>query len=191
MRSLFGPASAEEPSAPQVIASAPSEEPAESPSPPPPGPELPLQNRLFSATERLAVALVERAEEEMLAKPAPGKEPPSLKELMAALAMAQDFLVKLPKLRPEDEEKDGAGVDALRQMMADPVLVVERLQANPKFITALKARGWLPPPVRPAHRPTKEQAADREAYAQRQRETAEDADEDDSELQNMLKGMPK
>lgn len=119
--------------------------------------------------------------------PEEGKAPPSMKELMAALAMAQDFLVKLPKLRPDDDNQEDTGIDAMRQLLEDPVLVVGRLIVNPKFIAALKGHGWLPPPAKLRGRPTKDEAIDREMYEIRQRETAEpDALGDDSELRRML-----
>lgn len=99
------------------------------------------------------------------------------------------LLVKLPKLKPEDEDED-AGVDILREAMTDPAKVVSRLQANPKFIAALKAKGWLPPPDKPHHRPTKDQVAQRAEYAARQKDLGDEygADDDDSELKSLLGG---
>lgn len=129
--------------------------------------------------------MVERAEKDLLSPPLEGRDPPTLKEMMAALAMAQDFLVKLPKLRPAEDDTDQAGIGLMRDMLADPAAVVERLHANAVFIKALRMKGWLPPPARPSHRPTREQAAHREEYQVRQREVDGPTD-DDSELSSML-----
>lgn len=129
--------------------------------------------------------MVERAEKDLLTPPPEGKDPPTLKEMMAALTMAQDFLIKLPKLRPADDDNDEAGISLMRDMLADPAAVVERLHANPVFMKAMKMKGWLPPPARPHHRPTRDQSAEREEYQARQREVDAPPD-DDSELSKML-----
>lgn len=134
-------------------------------------------------TERLAVKLLERAEQDQTAA---GAEKLSTKELQGMVTLAMDLLVKLPKLKPVTEEEDDGGVAALRDAMTDPAKVVERLHANPKFKQALKDRGWLPPPSKVPHRPTKEQQADRAAYEERQAEIAGDEPADDSELQRLL-----
>lgn len=185
MRSLLSPAPAAEPVAPPVTAPAPSVAHVQ-PSPDPPGPaQSALQVQLYSATERLALALVQRAERDLLKDPEAGKDGATVRELQTAVTFAMDLLVKLPKLKPEDPNKEDAGVDVLRQAMADPAAIVERLIANPKFIAALKAKGWLPPPPRPSHRPTKEQQLERIEYEAREREV-EAPPEDDSELRRML-----
>lgn len=114
-----------------------------------------------------------------------------MKLLMNIFEMCNGWLVKREKLKPEDPADEGAGVDVLRQMLEDPGAVVDRLHANPKFRQALKAKGWLPPPARPPHRPTREQQEERTAYEERQREMGPAADADDSELAAMLKGATK
>lgn len=186
MRSLLSPAPAEEVVAPLATAPANTEESAPA-SPRPPGAGRQLQATLYSTTERLAIALVERAEKD-LNTAADGKGP-SVRELQQAVEFAMGLLVKLPKLKPEDEDED-AGVDILREAMTDPAKVVSRLQANPKFIAALKAKGWLPPPDKPHHRPTKEQLAQRAEYAARQNDLGDEdgADDDDSALKALLGG---
>lgn len=185
MRSLLSPEPAEAPSAPEAIRPAPSVEPDESPNARPDGPAPgDLNRKLFMVTERLAVALMERAEKDLLQEKGDGAA--SVRELQQAVQFAMDLLVKLPKLKPEDEDNDDAGVGVLRAMLQDPVSVVDRLIANPKFIAAMKAKNWLPPPARPSHRPTNAQQAERAEYEARRREQ-ERPGEDDSELQRMLK----
>lgn len=185
MRSLLSRAPAEEPDAPPDTRPEPTAPAAAQPEQPQPGLDQPLQAQLYSATERLALALINRAEQELLTPPKEGGSPASVKELQAAVEFAMNLLVKLPKLKPEDADKEDAGVDMLRQALAEPAAVVERLIGNAKFTQALKAKGWLPPPARPAHRPTREQQAERVEYEARAREQ-EMPEDDDSELKRML-----
>lgn len=157
-------------------------EPAESPEPRRPGAEPDAHAALFSATERLAIKLAARAEELM------SQEAPDMKLLMQVFEMCNGWLVKREKLKPDEPEDEGAGVDILRKMMEDPAAVVERLHANPKFRVALKSKGWLPPPSRTPGRPTKDQQEERQAYEERVNEMGGHADSDDSQLAAMLKG---
>lgn len=187
MRSLLGHGNAAAPAAPPATTPRPTE--AHAPASPPPSGAAPgLQAKLYETTERLALALVERAEND-LANSAKGVEGPSAREIQQVLEFAMALLVKLPKLKPDDAAED-AGVDVLRLAMTDPAETAQRLQANPKFIEAMRDLGWLPPPPRPHHRPTKDQQAERQAYDKRLAEEpkAPPEDEDDSVLQGMLKG---
>ena len=134
----------------------------------------------------MALALVQRAEQELLAPPVEGKTAPRVKDLQEAVEFAMNLLVKLPKLKPEDD-KDDAGIDALREALADPGAVVARLIANHQFIAALKARGWLPPPPKLTGRPSKQHQAERVEYEARAAEVTA-PDEDDSVLRKMLNG---
>lgn len=189
MRSLLSPGPVAEVVAPPVTA--PASTAATAPeSPRPPGAGRQLQSTLYSTTERLAIALVERAERDLTT--AADGHGPSVRELQQAVEFAMGLLVKLPKLKPEDEDED-AGVDILREAMTDPAKVVARLHVNPKFIAALRAKGWLPPPDKPHHRPTKEQVAQRAEYAARLAAPDDEgsSDDDDSELQAMLGGRPQ
>lgn len=183
MRSLLSPAPAEERSDPAGIES-PSTAARAPADPPQAGPETSLQSKLYTVTERLAVALVERAEKELLVDRKDSDPALNIAELQKTVMFGMDLLVKLPKLRPADEE-EGAGVNVLREMMADPASVVDRLHGNAKFIEALEAKGWLRPVKNPSHRPTKAQQEERAAYEQRKREVTRPPD-DDSELARLL-----
>ena len=185
LRSLLSPEPAAEPAAPPDTRSRTTEEPTAPPTTPPPGPAPPdLQTQLYQSVERLALALVSRAERELLKEPKEGEAPVSMRELQSALTTGMDLLQKLPKLKPE--EADDSGVNVLREALQDPAGIVERLIANPSFIRALKEKGWLPPPARPHHRPSKAQVEEREAYEERKKQAA--PADDDSTLQSMLNG---
>jgi hypothetical protein len=189
LRSLLKPAPAADPGDPPVTAP----ESTGAPGPATPhqaGHAQQLQVRLYETTERLAIALIERAEKDLISPAADGKGP-SVRELQGVVEYCMNLLVKLPKLKPDDESED-AGVAVLQAAMTDPTKIVDRLQANPKFIDALRAKGWLPPPAKVNHRPTKEQVQQREEYAARKADLGEDTDEDeddDSELQRRLQAL--
>lgn len=185
MRSLLSRAHAEEPAAQPAIAQPNTAAPAPVVLPPIGPAQESLQAKLYETTERLALALMVRAEKDLEDTDAGGKGP-TVQQLRDTVEFAMALLVKLPKLKPDDE--DDEGVDILRQAMADPAKIVDRLQANPKFIEALRKKGWLAPPVKINHRPTRAQAAEREEFAARLAEQARDLPEDDDDtiLQKML-----
>jgi hypothetical protein len=170
---------------PEVTAPAPS--PAAPASSPPPGAAPDVEGKLFNATERVALRLMERSEELLKG------ENPDIKVLMQALSMGQDWLVRRSKLKPESTEAEDEAVSSLKAMLDDPAKVVERLHGVPAFQKAMRAKGWLPPPEKINHRPNKEQAAERAEYARRGRieENETPAAEDDSELQRMLRSGVK
>lgn len=195
MRSLLNRGFGEAQSAPPATPSSPIEASA-SPEAPQDGPEENAEEELFQVTRRLAVSMAKKAEKDLLA---PGDNSASLRDIMRAMEIAQEFLTKLPKMRPASSKEDD-GVAALRAMTQDPEQVVERLIGNVKFQEALKGHGWLPPPPGLKQRPTKAQAAERIAYEERQRQLAPQPantppravqDEDDAELQRLLKGGSK
>lgn len=101
--------------------------------------------------------------------------------------LAENWLIKSRKLwPPETNEDEGVGVTNLREWMNDP----ENIQA---METMFKARGWLPPVPKKPGRPTKAEAAARQAFKeQKQALKAAEFQEDDSTLQALLKGkIPK
>lgn len=193
MRSLLNRGFGEAQSAPPATPSSHIEA-SEPPEKPQAGPEENAEEELFQVTRRLAVAMAKKAEKDLLA---PGDNTASLRDIMRAMEISQEFLTKLPKMRPAGDKEDD-GVAALRAMTQDPEQVVERLIGNIKFQEALKSHGWLPPPPSVKTKPTKAQAAERSAYQERERQlnpkpvSAPVADDgDDAELQRLLKGGSK
>lgn len=117
----------------------------------------------------------------------PAGERPALKEQLAIFATAEGWLSRRERYKPKEETEDDAGIRLLREMMADPAKVVDRLHANPTFREALAAKGWLEPPARPRHRPSKKAVAHRKAYDERVTELTDQASgAEDGELRRRL-----
>lgn len=141
-----------------------------------------MKARIHAALDRAALAMIEVLED--TSKDEQGRAKVSLRDRMAAMSQATDWLNRREKLGA-DGEKDDAGIDALRDLMSDPESVVERLQVNPAFIAALRKRGWLPPEPKLKGRPTKPEAELRAERGRRETMAKREVG-DDSILQELL-----
>lgn len=173
-------------------------EPSKAPGPvnieaksPPPGAEKGVEDRLFKAMDSAAMHLLETLEDR--SKDDKGNDKVDMNTRIRVFTLAQDWLLKRQKAKPDDPSNDDEGVQILRQMMDDPARVVGRLKENPIFVGALIKAGWLPPLGKKSGRPTQAEAAARRVWEQEKDKRLEPVrhDADDGDLQAALRGNPQ
>lgn len=147
-----------------------------------------IETKLFNAMDTAAMHLIRVLEDETTTGEGDEKRPTiDLKTKMACFDKAQEWLTKRPKMRPGASSSETEGIDRLRDMMADPVQMVDRLLADPACVTELKGRDWLPPPPRKPGRPTIAESAHKaQAKARRKGAPEMRPDDDDSKLSKMV-----
>ncbi len=140
--------------------------------------------RMFNAADKMALAMVEWLEGYDKKELAPSQ----LKMVMDAFSTVTQWLSRRQKLRPPEDASGTEGVDMLREMMNDPEKIVDRMHADPRFRAALKKHGFLGPPVKKPKggRPSKEEAADKDAYEKRMAILNPSEAADDSQLARMI-----
>lgn len=116
----------------------------------------------------------------------------SPKAMKEALDLGERLLKQRKQLAESRASEDGAGIDALQDLM-DPARAVERFYKDPLFVDALKARGWLPPAPKP--RPGQRAAETRMQAEERDRRRRQISgepppEEDDSGLRAMIGAAP-
>lgn len=102
----------------------------------------------------------------------------TLREQMALFDRAERWIDKRRRqLQESGDDGDTSGVDALRQLMADPTEVCDRMLADKAVVAELKSRGWIAPAGKRG--PGRPRSA---GFA----EASSPDDEDDSFLRNQL-----
>lgn len=124
---------------------------------PPPGPGTDVATLLYEAMDRAALAFLSILEDEEA----------DINQKMRVFTQAQDWLGKREKFRPTGPDAGSEGIEMLRSMLDDPVKTIDRILSDKKCYEELEIRGWLPPPPKPAHRPTDAQAKARRRYEAR------------------------
>lgn len=148
-----------------------------------------IEQQLYDAMDKAASHLIQVLEDDSTTT-VDGKVVPNvdLKTKMAVFNQAQEWLTKRPKLRPRGSSSETEGIDLLRDLMADPERMVDRMLSDADMVEELKSRGWLAPSPRRPGRPT---TAESQTIARRKARKAGTAeprpDDDDSQLSKLVR----